>query len=98
MTNGPRGLSRRPAAGPDPADMAIQALAFIAGDPDRASRFLALSGIDAGDLRRAAGDPGFLLGVLDYLVADEPLLLAFAVEAGLGPEAVVGAHERMARP
>ena len=97
MTNGPRGLSRRPAAGPDPDGLAIQALAFIAGDPEHASRFLALSGIAAGDLRRAAGDPGFLLGVMDYLVGDEPLLLSFAAQAGLGPEAVVGAHDRMSR-
>jgi hypothetical protein len=97
MTNGPRGLSRRPAAGPDPDGLAIQALAFIAGDPEHASRFLALSGIDAGDLRRAAGDPGFLLGVMDYLVGDEPLLLSFAAQAGLSPEAVVGAHDRMSR-
>ncbi len=58
---------------------------------------MALTGIGAGDLRRAAADPGFLLGVMDYLVGDEPLLLQFAAEVGIAPEAVVQAHDGLAR-
>ncbi len=78
--------------------IAIRALTFIGGDPDRAQRFFAVSGLMPGDLRKAAADPAFLNGVMDYLVADEPLLLAFAEAAGLDPEAVVkvqgGRHRR----
>ena len=97
MRNGPTGPSRRKAPAVDPDFIAIQALTFIAGNPDHAERFLALSGIGSGDLRQAASDPGFLLGVMDYLVGDEPLLLLVAAEIGVSPEEVVRAHDRMGR-
>ena len=97
MKNGPTGPSRRTTPAVDPDFIAIQALTFIAGNPDHAERFLALSGIGFGDLRQAAADPGFLLGVMDYVVGDEPLLLLVAAEAGVTPEAVVAAHDRMTR-
>lgn len=96
MKNGPHGLSRRPPGGPDPDFIAIQALTYIAGHPDHADRFMALTGIDVGDLRRVSAEPGFLLGVMDYLVGDEPLLLEFAAEAGIPPAAVVRAHDGLA--
>ena len=36
-------------------------------------------------LRAAAADPGFLDGVLDHMLGDEPLLIAFADSAGHRP-------------
>lgn len=98
MNNGPNRLKRQerqPSADPDV--IAIQALTFIATNPDHAERFMALSGIPLGDVRRAAADPGFLLGVMDYLVGDEALLLLFAAESDTTPEVVVQAHDRMSR-
>ncbi len=98
MKNGPFGSPKRAAAASPDADLlAIQALTFIGSNPDHAERFFALCGAAPDDLRRAAADPGFLLGVMDYLVGDEPLLLLFADHAGVPPEAVVEAHGRMAR-
>lgn len=97
MKNGPHDLTRRAAPGVDPDFLAIQALTFIAGNAEHAERFLALSGLGPGDLRGAAADPAFLVGVMDYLVADEPLLLLFAADAGLSPQAVVAAHDRLSR-
>ncbi|RYB04957.1 DUF3572 family protein [Lichenibacterium ramalinae] len=97
MTNSHHGHTRRTSPGVDPDLLAIQALTFIASNPEHAERFLALSGLGPGDLRGAAADPAFLLGVMDYLVADEPLLLLFAADAGLAPEAVVAAHDRLSR-
>ena len=97
MRNGPTGLRGRTSPAADPEFIAIQALTFIAGNPDHGERFLALSGIGLGDLRQAAADPGFLRGVMDYIVSDEPLLLLVAAEAGVTPEAVVQAHDRMTR-
>ena len=94
MRNGPHGVSKRK-QGVDPDILAIQALTFIAGNPDHAERFMALCGVRPGDLRKAAADPGFLLGVMDHLVGDEPLLLLFAAEAGIAPEAVAEAHARL---
>ena len=65
--------------------LAIQALAFIAGDSERLGRFLAITGIGPAEIRAAAREPGFLTGVLDHLAGDERLLAAFAAETGLDP-------------
>lgn len=76
--------------------LAIEALGFLAGDPERLSRFLALSGLGPGNLRRAAAEPGFFLAVLDHLAADERLLVAFAAAQGIDPAAIVAAREALA--
>ena len=65
--------------------LAIQALAFIAGDSERLGRFLAVTGIGPDDIRTSARDPSFLVGVLDYMASDEQLISAFAAEADLDP-------------
>jgi hypothetical protein len=73
-------------------DMAVAALTFIAQDDERLGRFLALSGLESGNLREAASEPGFLVGVLDYLSSDEPLLLAFAANFQIDPTAIATAQ------
>jgi len=65
--------------------LAIQALAYLAGEPERLGRFLALSGLGPEQVRRAAAEPGFLAGVLEYLSSDESLLLGFADHARVAP-------------
>jgi len=77
-------------------DLAIAALCFIAAEPERLGRFLALTGIGPESIREAAREPEFLLGVLDYLAADETLLLAFANQDGIDPEQVVQARAVLA--
>jgi hypothetical protein len=78
--------------------LAVSALAFIAADSDRLNRFLSLTGLGPDNLRTAAADPAFLGSVLDYLVGDEALLLEFAADAGLKPEAVARAHAALRGP
>jgi hypothetical protein len=68
------------------AALAIEALGYVARDPEHLERFLALSGISPGDIRIAARKPGFLAGVLDYVAGDEALLRAVAERAGVAPE------------
>ena len=65
--------------------LAIQALTFIAGDGERLGRFLAVTGIGPAEIRAAAGEPGFLAGVLEYMASDESLIRAFADETGIDP-------------
>ncbi len=65
--------------------LAIQALTFIAGEPERLGRFLAVTGIGPAEIRVAAREPGFLAGVLEHLAGDERLLTAFATDAGVDP-------------
>jgi hypothetical protein len=68
--------------------LAIQALTFIASDSERLGRFLAITGIGPAQIRAAAQEPGFLIGVLEHLAGDERLLSAFAAETGLDPAAI----------
>lgn len=65
--------------------LAIQALAFVASDPELLPRFLAITGIEAQHIRRAAQEPGFLAGVLQFILAHEPTLLRFSQETGIAP-------------
>ena len=76
--------------------VAIQALSYIAEEPDRLGRFLALSGIGPESLRDAAREPNFLLGVLDHLAGDETLLRAFATATDVAPETVTQARDLLA--
>ena len=73
--------------------IAIEVLSFLAADPERLDRFLALSGIDGQNLRAAAAEAGFLAAVLDYLASDESLLLGFAAHAGQRPEIIAKARQ-----
>ena len=68
--------------------MATRALQFIAADADLLRRFLGITGIEPGQIRQAARSPGFLAGVLQFIVAHEPTLLAFAADARLEPARV----------
>jgi hypothetical protein len=67
-------------------NLAIQALGFMAGDPERLGTFLAATGIGPEMIRQAAADPAFLAGVLDHVAGDEPLLIAVAEHAGVAPQ------------
>ena len=68
--------------------LAAQALNYIAQNPERLRRFLALSGLDAGSIRSAAAESGFLAGVLSHLGEDQELLRTFATETGVAPAEV----------
>jgi Protein of unknown function (DUF3572) len=72
----------------DAEAIAIQALAFLAGDVGRMERFLSLTGIGPDDLRRAGDDGSILAGVLEYILGDEPQLLEFTANASLPPEQI----------
>ena len=56
---------------------------------------MAATGLAPAELKLRAGDGNFLGGVLDYLLADESLLLAFAAEEGLAPDAPADARRRL---
>jgi hypothetical protein len=65
-----------------------RALAFLAAEPAQLARFLALTGLEPGDIRRQIDSPELLSAALDHLARDEPLLLVFAAGARLSPEDV----------
>ncbi|MCP1335254.1 DUF3572 domain-containing protein [Futiania mangrovi] len=75
--------------------MAIAALGHLAARPDLLERLFSLSGMAPGDLAAGAGDPDTLGAILDFVLADEPVLLAFCEDAGLSPETVMRARARL---
>jgi len=75
--------------------LAIQALAFLAEEPERLSAFLSATGIAIDDLRNAAGETDFLTGVLEHMLGDERLLLDFAGGVGIDPANVARARHAL---
>lgn len=79
-------------------ETAIAILSWLAGEPELMSRFLALSGSDLGSLRKAAADPGFMGGLVAFLMDHEPTLMAFCAATQTPPEEVVRAHQAFSGP
>jgi hypothetical protein len=78
--------------------VAIQALSFVAGDPERLGLFLAESGIGPETLRTAAADPRFLSSVLDFVMRDDATVKAFAGASQLHPTNIAAAHQALNDP
>jgi hypothetical protein len=72
--------------------LAIQALSFIAEEPERLNGFLNATGLTLDRLRESANEPDFLAGVLEHMLTDESLLLAFADSAAIDPADVTRAR------
>jgi hypothetical protein len=71
--------------------LAIQALAFIAEEAERLDGFLSLTGLERERIREAAREPSFLAGVLEHMLSDESLLIAFSQSAGIDPAEIARA-------
>jgi hypothetical protein len=78
--------------------VAIQALSFVAGDPERLGAFLAESGIGPETLRGAAADPRFLAHVLDFVMRDDATVKAFAEASKLHPTNIAAAYQALNDP
>ncbi len=79
----------------DAENTAIAVLGWLASEPQLLNRFLALSGLELAQLRTAASDPGFLPGVLAFLMNHEPTLMAFSAATGTRPETVARAFNAL---
>lgn len=80
----------------DPDALAAEILGFVAADAERLARFLDLTGLTPKTLRRTAAQPGFSESLVDYLVADDRLVRAFAAERGYAPSAIEALRQRLA--
>lgn len=72
----------------DRENLVVQILVFLGGRPEDMERFFALSGVAPAELRARVTDSGFQDGLFDYVMANEPLLLAFCEESGVEPTAI----------
>jgi hypothetical protein len=78
--------------------LAIEALSFLAAEPERIGRFLALTGVAPAEIRQIARQPSFLAAVLGHLAEHQDLLREFAAHAGRRPEDVDNARAALAGP
>ena len=79
----------------DSQTLALSALGWVLADAPRAERFLALTGQTPDGLRAGLGHPALLGGVLDFLCAHEPDLVAAADALGVAPADLAAARERL---
>ena len=75
--------------------LALEALAFLASDERRLGALLAQAGWTLDELRAGASDPIVLAGVLDFLLSDERLVVAFCEAANCVPEAPLRARRAL---
>ena len=66
--------------------IALKVVHFILTDDEMQQNFLNSTGISPLDFESAIKDPGFLGGVLDFLLANEDKLIEFCTENELAPE------------
>lgn len=66
--------------------LALQVLGWLATDEERIGAFMASGGLDPDSLRAQATDPMLHAALLDFLLADEAMLLEFCAEAEVRPE------------
>ena len=77
--------------GLDISELADLCLQYLAQNPDQLAEFMVQSGIHPAGLRQLIGTHEFAHGLIDYVVAHEPLLIAIAGDNGLRPEAITRA-------
>ena len=63
--------------------IALQALAWLAGNDALLPVFLGATGASEADLRARAAEPEFLGAVLDFLMMDDAWVVAFCDQQGL---------------
>ena len=66
-------------------ELAQQALVFLSQDEELLERFLALSGVGPDEIRERVAEPAFQAGVLDFILAHDPTVIAFAEWAEIDP-------------
>ncbi len=86
-----------PSGSPDPASVALQALAWVLADERRARRFLDLTGLTPDELRAGIGSGATQGSVLDFLASHEPDLVAAAEALGIAPADIAAANRNLAR-
>ncbi|WEX78631.1 DUF3572 domain-containing protein [Sinorhizobium numidicum] len=79
-------------------ETAIAILGWLADEQELMSRFLTLTGTDAASLRTAIGEPGFMGGLVAFLMDHEPTLMSFCAATQTPPEEVVRAYQALSGP
>jgi Protein of unknown function (DUF3572) len=70
------------------ATIALKGLAYLVNSEPELNRFLELSGLDRDSLRHRADDPDFLVAVLDFMLANEAVLVGFCDDTSVDARTV----------
>jgi hypothetical protein len=70
----------------DAETLAIRAVAFLAGREELFLRFVALTGMTVEQVRASLAEPTVLGAVLDFVLADEALVVELAAELDVPPD------------
>jgi hypothetical protein len=70
----------------DAETLAIRAVGFLAAREDLFLRFVTLTGMTVDQVRGQLAEPAVLGAVLDFVLADEALVLALVQELDVAPE------------
>ena len=70
-------------------ELADICLTHLAQNPEQLADFMGIAGFSPDGLRRAVGTKSFALGLLDYVVQNEELLLAVSASSSLQPETIM---------
>lgn len=75
--------------------IALQALAFLVQEEKLFTQFLTNTGLNPQDLKEHFQEPELLAGVLDAILADDAVLMAFCNTTSLSPETIVLARRAL---
>lgn len=75
--------------------IALQALSFIVKDNELLDQFLTNSGLTPQELKGRVNEPELLGGVLDTLLINDEVLLAFCNSASLSPNTIMVARQSL---
>jgi hypothetical protein len=64
-------------------------LNHLAQNPEQLADFMGIAGFSPDSLRKALGTRSFALGLLDYVVQNEPLLLEISQAITVKPETIM---------
>jgi hypothetical protein len=79
----------------DAETIALNALGFLAESPQAMERLTIQSGLDLTTIRKRAADRDFLAAVVDFLMTNEELLVAFCESRRIDPKSVQRAAHQL---
>ena len=74
---------------PTVPELAGLCLDHLAQNPEQLAEFMSITGLSPDGLRKSIGTASFQRGLIDYVVQNEPLLLAICAANALAPETVM---------
>jgi hypothetical protein len=77
--------------------IALNALGFLADSPNGLELLMHQSGLDLSTIRKRAADREFMVAVLDFLMANEALLVDFCQSTQTEPQTVQMANYVLSR-